>query len=200
MKVGFILECRPDGPDAGIYPYLAKEIFCPSLEIRKPETLVNKQRLIRESPIVAQTLLADGCDYVFIIWDRMPAWGGSAKCQDHKDELEKGLKDLSAAEKSKIILCCIDQMLESWMIVDGRFITDYFQKFSPARLQKFSDNKDSASQSNPKDRITNYNGRYNDYKDNLKIVKSITDFTMHARWNDSFRFFKESVESICQDK
>ena len=42
MKVGFVLECSPKGPDADIYPYLAGEIFCPKVEVAKPETLVNK--------------------------------------------------------------------------------------------------------------------------------------------------------------
>ncbi len=32
MKVGFILECSKDGPDAVIYPYLANK-FCSVLEM-----------------------------------------------------------------------------------------------------------------------------------------------------------------------
>ncbi len=196
MKIGFVLECSPKGPDADIYPYLAKNIFCPNLDITKPETLVNKQRLINEGPLVAQTLIDDGCDYVFIIWDRIPRWGGSGRCNEHIALLEDGLTQL-AVNRAKVILCCISDMLESWMIVNGQFITNYFQQFSTKPLQYFGDNKDTASQSDPKNRIKKYNGRYNDYTDNFKIVKLIDDFDMHARWNNSFNFFRESVKGIC---
>ncbi|MBS1520578.1 MAG: hypothetical protein JST50_06250 [Bacteroidetes bacterium] len=195
MKVGFILECSPQGPDADIYPYLAN-IFCKKLELLKPETLINKQRLINEGPLVAQTLITDGCDYVYIIWDRMPKWGRSGKCEDDKNAIEQGLHQLKI-DRDKIILCCISDMLESWMIIDGKYITKYFQQFSTHPLQSFGDNKSKSSQVDPKNRITKYNGRYNDYKDNFQIVKLIDDFSMHVRWNESFKFFKESLESIC---
>lgn len=195
MKVGFVLECSPKGPDAEIYPYLAN-VFCKNLELTKPETLVNKQRLMNEGPLVAQTLIDDGCDYVFIIWDRIPKWGGTGKCEDHIATLEEGLTQLHVY-RAQIILCCISDMLESWIIVNGKYITQYFQQFSQKPLQSFGDNKDKASQMDPKSRIKKYNGKYNDYTDNLKIVQSIIDFTMHARWNASFKFFKESIELIC---
>jgi len=195
MKVGFVLECSTKGPDADIYPYLANK-FCPNLEIIKPETLVNKQRLMNEGPLVAQTLIEDGCDYVFIIWDRIPRWGGTGRCEEHMATLEQGLAQLEI-NRTKVILCCISDMLESWMIVNGQFITNYFQQFSTKPLQSFGDNKTSAFQAEPKNRIKKYNGKYNDYTDNFKIVKLIDDFSMHARWNDSFRFFKENIERIC---
>jgi hypothetical protein len=196
MKVGFVLECSPKGPDADIYPYLAGEIFCPKVEVAKPETLVNKENVMNDGPLVAQTLIADGCDYVFILWDRMPKWGGSGNCDKDIAILENGLARLTV-NREQVILCCISDMLESWMIINGKFITQYFQQFSPKQLQAFGDNKDKASQFKPKERITKYNGRYNDYTDNFKIVKLIDDFSMHARWNDSFKFFKENVERIC---
>ncbi len=195
MKIGFILECSTKGPDADIYPYLAN-FFCSNLILASPETLGNKQKLIIEGPLVAKTLIEDGCDFVFFIWDRMPKWGGSGKCADHINEIEEGIKQLEI-ERKKIILCCMDEMLESWLIVDGKYITDYFQQFSITKLNKFGDNKNNSSQSSPKDRILKFNGKYNDYKDNFKIVKSIVDFTMHSRWNSSFKFFREQIEQIC---
>ena len=56
MKVGFILECRPGGPDVSVYRYVAEKL-CPSIVIEKPQTMVNKPRLMEEGPVVAQTLL-----------------------------------------------------------------------------------------------------------------------------------------------
>jgi len=195
MKIGFVLECSPQGPDAAIYPYLAN-FFCETIEVAKPETLTNKQNLISEAPEVAHTLLANGCDYVFIIWDRMPKWGGRGKCEDDILALEKGLMQFEI-NRRQVFLCCISDMLESWMIVDGRYITQYFQRFSTRQIPPFKDNKEKSSQSDPKNKIKKYNGKYNDFIDNFKIVKIIDDFSMHARWNESFNFFKESIESIC---
>src|SRR4051794_5793561 len=103
MKIGFVLECSPKGPDADIYPWLAIR-FCPELEIVKPETLLNKYRVMNEAPLVAQTLLNDGCDYVFIIWDRMPKWGGTGKCEEHISSLEDGIIQLGV-NRERIILC-----------------------------------------------------------------------------------------------
>lgn len=195
MKVGFILECSIKGPDAEIYPYVALRL-CPKLEIVKPETLGNKQVLMSEAPLVAQTLIEDGCDYVFIIWDRMPKWGGTGRCSDHIEILEQGLAQLGV-DRNRIFLCCISDMMESWMIVNGQPITAYFQSFTTKPLQYFGDNKTAALQADPKNRIKKYNGRYNDYVDNFRIVKLMNDFDMPARWNDSFREFKEYIESIC---
>lgn len=197
MRIGFILECSSKGPDADIYPYLAKN-FCLQLEVEPKDilTLTNKENVMNDGPASAQTLLEAGCDYVFIIWDRMPKWGGTGKCEDHVATLEEAIAQLQI-ERAKIFLCCITDMLESWMIVYGQAVTDYFQQFSPKPLPYFGDHKDKASQAEPKSRIKKYNNRYNDYTDNFKIVKMIDDFDMPARWNDSFKFFKESIEEIC---
>jgi hypothetical protein len=197
MKIGFILECSLNGPDALIYPWVAKKI-CPHLEIEKPETMGNKKNLITEGPVVVQALIETGCDFVFIIWDRMPKWeGGTGKCEDDVRTLEEGLKNLGI-DNDKVVMCCINEMLESWLIVDGQAITDYFQGLAPhVRLKHFGDNKDKASQASAKNKIKKYNGRYNDFTDNFKIVKLMKDFEMPAKWNHSFGYFKNSVEDIC---
>ena len=97
---------------------------------------------------------------------------------------------------TKIIYCCIDEMLESWMIADGRGVTTYFQTINH-QSPTFNDNKTSQEQTSPKDRLKKYNGRYNESVDNIGIVKALPDFTRAARWNDSFGHFKQSVEAIC---
>lgn len=196
MKVGFVLECSIKGPDASIYPYLAKK-FCPTIEIAKPETMGNKQILEQEGPLVAKTLLEDGCDFVFIVWDRMPKWGGSGSCEAHKEAINAGLDGLDV-DKGKIFLCCIKDMLESWMLGDGQTITAYFQQYSPTHvLGSFPDYKSEIDQSKPEEKLSRYNGRYNKFTDNFEIVKRITDFNKIAKRNNSFAFFKESVEKIC---
>src|SRR3978361_328893 len=117
MKIGMILECQPAGPDAAVYPYVAKEL-CEDLEIEKPETLINKQRLMNEAPEVAQTLLQSGCDLVFIIWDKKPRWGEGGNCETDTAALTPALTQLGV-KMPRIRLCCIDEMMESWIIADS---------------------------------------------------------------------------------
>ena len=138
MRIGFILECSPKGPDADIYPYLAK-IFCPKLEIEKPETLINKENVMTDGPDVAHMLLETGCDHVFIIWDRMPKWGGTGKCEDHISTLETGLNKLGV-DGRRVTLCCIDEMLESWLVADGRGIDGWLSAKTKHDLPGFNPN------------------------------------------------------------
>lgn len=196
MKIGFILECSPKGPDADIYPYLANR-FCPNLIIEKPETLVNKKNVMHEGPLVAKALLESGCDYVFIIWDRLPKWGGSGNCEEHTTELHSGLLAMGV-DIDRVVCCCIKDMLESWMIGDGNIITNYFQSFTNHRLPAFPDYRSAVEQAKPEEKLSRYNNRYNKFTDNFPIVKTITDFNRIANRNDSFKFFKESVEGICR--
>ena len=195
MKIGFVLECTPQGPDAEIYPYVAKRL-CPGAEIAKPETLRNKQNVMNEGALVALTLLETGCDYVFIIWDRMPRWGGTGRCAEHITQLEAELTK-HAIDRNQVFLCCIDEMLESWIVADGRGITTYFQSLTTHDIGTFSDCKKPAQQTSPKERIALFNGRYNDFTDDFKIVKCMPEFGRSAQRNASFRYFKESVENIC---
>ncbi len=195
MKIGFILECSPKGPDADIYPYLAGK-FCDKLTIAKPETLVNKKNVMNEGPLVAKTLLDSGCDYVFIIWDRLPKWGGTGNCDDHTAEIHKGLS-IQGVDIGRVFCCCIKDMLESWMIGDGAVITRYFQSFTNHKQDSFPDYKSAAEQAKPEEKLSRYNNRYNKFTDNFAIVKTITDFKKLAQRNESFKHFKESVEAIC---
>jgi hypothetical protein len=198
MRIGMILECTSKGPDAIIYPYLAK-LFCKTLMIRNGDiiTLNNKANVMNESPEIAKILLDSGCDYVFIIWDRMPKWGGTGSCEDHKKEVSDGLNSFKV-DKDKVFLCCIRDMLESWILGDGSAITQYFQSFSAShRLSQFPDYKSSVEQSQPEEKLKRYNKRYDKYSDNFKIVKLISDFDKIAKRNDSFKYFKDCVANIC---
>jgi len=201
MKIGFVLECQPKGPDAAIYPYLAN-FFCPELEIEKPETLGNKSYVMSDGPDVAEILLESGCDHVFIIWDRMPKWGGTGRCEDHIAIIEARLAELEI-DQDKITLCCITEMLESWLIADSRGINNWLATKTNRNLRSFDDHATEAEQTAPKERIKRYLGehfnkwKYNDYNDNFAIVKQFPDFDRVARRNASFAHFREHIERIC---
>ncbi len=105
MRIGLVLECMRGGPDASVYPYVINKI-CPNIIIDSPQTLGNKKILVSEGPAVAQTLLENGCDYVFFIWDRKPRWDDGGNCATDSEKISNGLRELQV-NIDKVILCCI---------------------------------------------------------------------------------------------
>ncbi len=198
MKVGFVFECQPQGPDELIYTKVARDL-CNHFEILQENIspLGNKQIVINDSALDVLTMFDNGCEYVFIIWDRMPKWGGSGRCSEHIKSLTENLTQ-AGVDLNKIIMCCIDEMLESWLIADGRGVTNYFQRLNHLS-PKFPDHKKKTEQTAPKQRLEAYNGRYNEYNDNLGILLGLNgDYSRAARWNDTFGNFISSVQRICQ--
>ena len=196
MKVGFVFECQPKGSDEQVYTYVAKQL-CNTLDIQ-PENISsmgNKKALIEECATDVAIMLANGCKFVFIIWDRLPKWGGTGSCTDHKAELTRNLQreDINL---NQIIFCCIDEMLESWLIADGRGVTVYFKGFN-SRSPDFPDHKTVPEQTSAKLKITKHNGRYNETTDNIGIVKALPNFDRAAQRNPSFDAFKNFVHQIC---
>jgi hypothetical protein len=205
MKVGLILECQPGGADSTVYPYVINKI-CKKLNIEKAKTLVHKKRLIIEGPEVAQSLIdIDKCDYVFFIWDRKPRWEDKlGNCQTDSDKITASLQRLGV-DLNKIILCCIDEEMESWLISDSRGFMAWIRSKTNHPLPEIGDHKKRADQSSPKNRIKNYLKNhysvwiYDDIKDNIKIVGQLPDFNRAANWNSSFGYLKERVEAICPE-
>jgi hypothetical protein len=71
MKIGFIFECGPDGPDVQVCCHLAR-LLDPTIQFIS-NTLDNKKKLIENCGLVTKALLR-GCDKVIIVWDLYPAW------------------------------------------------------------------------------------------------------------------------------
>ena len=83
------------------------------------------------------------------------------------------------------------------MIADGRGVTNYFKKLNHLNPD-FPDHKKKSQQSAPKERLSVYNGRYNEYKDNLGILAGLNgDYSRAAQWNTSFGEFVAAIETIC---
>jgi hypothetical protein len=205
MKIGLILECQPGGADATVYPYVIKRI-CKKLNIQKAETLIQKKRLINEGPVVAQGLIEiDKCDYVFFIWDRKPRWEDRlGNCQTDSNKIATSLQGLGV-DMNKIVLCCIDEELESWLISDSRGFMEWIRSKTTHPLPEIGDHKKKAEQCSPKNKIKNYlnnhypTWKYDDIKDNVKIVECFPDFDRAAKWNKSFGYLKKRVETICPE-
>ncbi|MBK8626476.1 MAG: hypothetical protein IPN86_13190 [Saprospiraceae bacterium] len=198
MKVGFVFECQDQGPDELLYTQVAKDL-CPAFEISQENIspLGNKHAVINDSALDVAIMIENGCEYVFIIWDRMPKWKlGTGKCGDDIATLIEKLV-ASRIDMDKVFMCCIDEMLESWLIADGRGVTNYFKSINHLN-SKFPDHKSKADQSAPKQRLENYNGKYNEYKDNIGILKGLNkDYSRAVKWNDSFGEFVNNIQSIC---
>ncbi len=151
-----------------------------------------------DGAFVALTLIEeDKCARVFIIWDRMPKRGGSGKCVDDNEHIQQALVAVGV-DIQRIVLCCIQDMLESWMLGDGAAITAYFQALAPThKLKAFPDYKSSVEQTEPEEKLWRYNKRYDKFSDNFKIIQYIDDWDKIIRRNSSFAHFKESVAAIC---
>ncbi len=194
MKLGLILECTKDGPDKAVYEYVV-QCICGDIEIESV-TLDNKRKLEEQAGDTAALLLDGGCDMVAIIWDQVPTWGGS-KCL--KTDRQKIFAALNTAEVNlqQVKLIGMDEMLESWLIADGRGVTAYFQSLTVHPREPFDDRKTLSRQKKPKEQLKKYNSRYNDFTDNVKIVKCLPDFQRAARYNAPFQRFKQFIESLC---
>ena len=71
MKIGFIFECGPDGPDVQVCRHLVHKLD-PTIQFI-PSTLDNKKKLVEDCGPVAKALLSE-CEKVIIVWDLYPAW------------------------------------------------------------------------------------------------------------------------------
>ena len=150
MKIGFVLECTLKGPDAIIYPSVFSKL-CGTVELEKPITLTNKKILMDEGHNYVEELMKQGCDYVFVIWDRIPKWGGTGRCVEEKESFIVKLQQLNIDE-TRVKLCCIDEMLESWLIADERGFNNWVSTLTQRALPSFS----APNQSDAENRIRNY--------------------------------------------
>ena len=95
MKLGLILEWPKQETDHQVYEYVINQI-CPGIDIVViPSGANNKPTMIAKCGEIAQTLIeAEHCNKVAILWDLIPAWGGTA-CR--KDDIKAIRNNLIAA-------------------------------------------------------------------------------------------------------
>lgn len=201
MKLGMILECSAGGPDKDVYPFLV-EYFCNKIKADaiETDTLINKKLLIEKCADSAKFLLYEkNCDKVFIIWDLHPGWG--TKVCRHKDTesiFDKLKENNIPIDKVKLI--CIEAMLESFFLTDGKGVTIYFQSKTDHRINPFKNG--SYKTKNPKDVIIKYTKNnklrdFNDFKDSFGIIKSYDNYDKIIKKNPSFNRLYKSIIEIC---
>jgi hypothetical protein len=202
MKIGFIFECGPESPDVQVCRHLTHKLD-PTIEF-VASTLDNKKKLIEDCGAVAKVLL-DECEKVIVVWDLYPAWRerGVRPCR-HEDR-QAIFQSLQAEniDLDKVILVCIKEELEAWLLADYRAVTAMLQPLKHphpvSRISRFS-NPDNIR--NPKKRLTKIftqelgpRRRYVDYRHALLIARQIADFNWIRR-SDSFKRFALKVAGM----
>ena len=202
MKIGFIFECGPEGPDVQVCRHLVHKLD-PTIEFIS-STLDNKKKLVEDCGAVAKVLL-DECEKVIVVWDLYPAWRekGMKPCR-HEDRLAifQSLQS-EKVDLDKIVLVCIQEELEAWLLADNRAVAAMLKPLKHphpvSRITKFP-NPDIVS--NPKKRLTRIftqelgaSRRYVDYQHAIKLAREISDFNKIRR-SDSFQRFALKVAGL----
>jgi hypothetical protein len=193
MKVGFIFECGEKGADIKVVRHLVQRID-PKIEFMG-RTLDSKPKLVQGCGAVAKQLLADGCDRVFIVWDLYPAWRekGKKPCR-HEDRMN--IFECLASNNvtlSKVVLICITEELEAWLMADGEGLSKYLstetrkasvihQRY-PDRLPKPKKQLDRVFQEHRGNSF-----RYVDFQHAEGIVRLLPDFSRLKRSESFSRF------------
>jgi len=202
MKIGFILECGPEGPDVQVCRHLVHKLD-PTIQF-VPSTLDNKKKLVEDCGAVAKVLL-DECEKIIVVWDLYPAWRPKGIKPCRYEDRQSIFQSLQAenVDLSKVFLVCIKEMLEAWLLADYRAVTAMLQSLKHphpvSRIKRFS-NPDSIR--NPKMRLTKIftqelgpHRRYVNYLHALLIVRQIADFTK-IRHSSSFQRFALKVAGM----
>jgi len=183
MKVGFIVECGPEGAETKVIPHLAKAID-PALEIVAPVSLNDKDQLRRECGHWVKALLDQGCDRVLIVWGLLPDWNeyeGVGCRHDDKEQIAASLKAAGLrADDPRIRLVCIEKMLEAWIRADERALSDFLS--TDAHPVKISRYKKPELIKDPKSALVTLfkqsgarTQRYIDYDHAIRIVRLMPD-------------------------
>ncbi len=194
MKLGFILECGPQGADLKVCQNLVGRIL-PEAEVSF-KTLDVKPKLISGCGIVAKQLIDDGFERVYIIWDLYPSWRIKGLKPCRKEDRDNIFDSLNAAHVplDRVHLVCIEQELESWLIADGRAISSYLSK--PTRHVTIGHERYPDQVVNPKKKLNRHftqsrGGSFNyiDYMHAEKLVALIPDFQKLKKSETFKRFY-----------
>lgn len=202
MKIGMLCECAPGGPDVKIGEHFVKE-FVPGAEfIGVP--MSNKDKLIQDCGREVKRLIEkEKCDRVFIVWDLAPAWPDmkQKRCRRRdKDGIERSLRAAYGDDvlpEDKIVLLCIEQMLESWVIADAQAVMDYVKRPThPA--PRFKEVRRPDEDRDPKARLIGYfaqaKRQYNEHVNAVPIIKRASLSKLQR--SESFKRLEEKLRKI----
>jgi hypothetical protein len=198
MRVGFILECGPEGAEAKVIPHLAGKIDA-SIQVEEPVTLDSKKKLRKECGRWAKALLNRKCDRVLILWDLLPDWGeaGGRGCRhEDKEQISESIRNAGIdPNDSRIQLICIEKMLEAWIVADNRAVKAFLETSAhPMRIpacRRPDTVRDPEAILNRHFRQTRFR-KYVDREHAIGIVRRLTDLS-RLRRSPSFQRFEEKL-------
>ncbi|GDX41076.1 hypothetical protein LBMAG21_13680 [Armatimonadota bacterium] len=205
MKVGRVLECQKDGPDAKVL----KELFrkcAPDIEA-SVATMSNKPNLLKECGIAARNLLAEGCAHVVIVWDLFPTdWGDALQQSDrtpclHQDRA-RVLQSLRSAgvDESRVALVAITYMLETWLLADKQAIARFLSaQLGRKIITQRAGKADPTTEKSPKDALSeaferNDHPHYRDSVHALKIAQQLVSLRNLQKRPDFDRFWQKATQ------
>lgn len=204
MKIGFIVECGPQGAEVEVIPFLAKHL-CPDIEV-DVIPLVKKPHLLQQCGEWTAGLLDKGFDRVLIIWDLYPAWqeAGMNPCRREDREAIFGALEEAGIDQAQIEaqvgLVCIQGELEAWLIADGRALSAVLS--TQAHRVRIRNVRNPEQTKNPKKilnrKFKEHIGRpYSDRFHAIKIVRALPDLNRLNRLETFARFSRklECMES-----
>lgn len=202
MKIGMICECTRDGPDVKVGEHFVK-LFVPGAEFFGVP-MTNKAILIRDCGREVRRLIEEKkCDFVFIVWDLAPAWPDRKQKRCRRRDKEGIEQSLRAAygdgkqPRDKLVLLCLEQMLEAWAIVDSQAVMDYVKKPTHP-VPRFKEARRPDTERDPKARLSNYfdqaKQRYNDYVATAPIIKQANLSKLQR--SESFKRLEEKLRKI----
>lgn len=200
MKLGFILECGPEGADAKVCRHLIKminETHDKSLKMIEPVTLGDKPTLIQNCGNAAKQLIeTDKCDRVIILFDvdSKKSWNKNRDLKTDREDIFKAL-DTNEVNREKVFLVGIIRELESWLISDGRALENFFRKLTKRSPGRISAAKNPEHEADPKawlNRLFREHGgrtrKYRDWKHAELIAQQFPSFREVGKCSTFQRF------------
>lgn len=202
MKLGLVLECGIDGPDALVLTCFARRLQ-PEIEV-ETAGMGSKEALFAGGIEAAENLIgSSGCDLALIVWDLKPYWedADEKNCKSEADLLRSKLEGVDDAVRSKIRLLCITWELETWLIAEPAAVVDYLS--TTTRKAVFSCKKplaknDAKATLDKACKAARGNSRrYEDYREAIRIARHITS-TSKLRGVPSFARFSALITGNSQ--
>lgn len=202
MKVGFLLECGPDGADYKVLQHVVRTA-APRLHARFVCS-GSKRVLFDECNKLVTALFEDErCDRVFVVWDLAPCdavFKDDSGVPCRAKERAHLMALLRPQDRERTIMLCIHHELEAWLLADGSAIQRALSK--PTRpAARVGDDKDPERHVNPKEvlsRIFRNNRKSSGYEDvpwAARIIEQ-ADLAKIERRSPSFARLKQTIEVL----
>lgn len=199
MKIGLLVECGPEGPDAKVCRHFIEQLDS-TIQV-ECTTMDNKRKLVNECGDAAAALLVSGCEYVVIVWDMNPPWDQDAgTClKAEREAVFKSIDD-AGVSRDRVRLIAIHMMLEAWLVSDERAIRAVIER--PSHELSLKRVRYPERDPDPKARLKGifegYGGKsrtYSDITHAIKLAEAMPDFNRISAC-DSFKRFAEKAAGV----